>query len=54
VGEPNKTGEGSWYSDAYNWANFTGLLKGSYSGSYDINADCPRANVVYYLHQMDK
>ena len=54
VGEPNKTGQGTWWTDAYNWANFNSLLKGSYTGDYDINADCPRANVVYYLHQLVK
>ncbi|MBR0113803.1 MAG: leucine-rich repeat protein [Firmicutes bacterium] len=54
VGEPEKTGQGSWWADAFNWANFGGLLKGSYTGTYDVNADCPRANVVYYLHRMNK
>ncbi len=54
VGEPNKTGTGTWWTDAFNWANFGGLLAGSYTGEYDVNAECPRANVVYYLHQMNK
>ncbi|MBQ4180929.1 MAG: S-layer homology domain-containing protein [Firmicutes bacterium] len=51
-GEPDKTGEGSWYTDALNWAEKTGMLKGSYTGKYGVNADCPRANVVYYLYSM--
>ncbi len=53
AGEPDKTGEGSWYTDALNWAEKTGMLKGSYTGKYGVNVDCPRANVVYYLWQMD-
>ncbi|MBR0523237.1 MAG: S-layer homology domain-containing protein, partial [Firmicutes bacterium] len=52
VGKPGETGEGSWYSDALNWANKIGMLEGSYTGKYDVNADCPRANVVYYLYSM--
>ena len=51
VGEPNKTGAGTWWQDAYNWADSAGLLTGTYSGSYDINSDCPRANVVEYLYR---
>ncbi len=54
VGEPGKTGEGAWWQDAYDWADLKGLLTGSYEGKYDINAECPRANVVYYLWQMQK
>ncbi|MBQ5437626.1 MAG: S-layer homology domain-containing protein [Firmicutes bacterium] len=51
VGEPNKTGADIWWQDAYNWADSAGLLTGTYSGSYDINSDCPRANVVEYLYR---
>ncbi len=29
------------------------MLEGSYSGAYDVNADCSRANVVYYLWKME-
>ncbi|MBQ3578224.1 MAG: hypothetical protein II974_06135, partial [Firmicutes bacterium] len=51
MGEPGKTGEGSWWSDAYDWALREGLLAGTYTGAFDINADCPRCNVIEYLYR---
>ncbi|MBQ6014340.1 MAG: S-layer homology domain-containing protein [Firmicutes bacterium] len=51
MGEPGKTGEGSWWSDAYDWALREGLLAGTYTGTFDINADCPRCNVIEYLYR---
>ena len=53
VGEPNKSGQGAWWQDALDWADRSSLLSGSYTGAYDVNADCPRANVVYYLYIMN-
>ena len=53
MGEPGKTGQGTWYSDAYNWAYYNGLLDGSYSGTYDINGFCSRGSVVQYLYKYD-
>ena len=51
LGEPEKTGEGEWYTDAENWAKKNGLLDGTYTGDFDVNAGCPRANVVEYLYR---
>ena len=53
VGEPRKSGEGAWWQDALDWADRSSLLSGSYTGTYDVNADCLRANVVYYLYMMN-
>ncbi len=51
MGQPEKdVNAEKWYTDAYYWAKYNGLLKGSYSGNYDLNADCPRCNVIYYLY----
>ena len=54
LGEPGKTGEGEWYADAQKWATDAGLLDGTYDGEYDVNAGCPRANVVTYLYRYMK
>ncbi len=51
LGSPDKTGQGSWYSDAITWAEKSGLLKGTYNGTFNIEANCPRANVVEYLYR---
>lgn len=51
VGEPEKTGTGEWYSDALNWAKRGGFIEGTYTGEFDITAECPRANVVEYLYR---
>ena len=51
LGEPDKTGTGEWYSDSVAWAENGGLLGGTYTGEFDVNADCPRANVVTYLYR---
>ena len=50
-GEPEKTGEGEWYTDAVNWAEAGGLLDGIYEGEFDPTADCPRSDVVTYLYR---
>ncbi|MBQ1906648.1 MAG: S-layer homology domain-containing protein [Firmicutes bacterium] len=49
VGSPGKTGEGAWWADALSWAKSEKLLDGTYSGEFDVDAGCPRANVVEYL-----
>ncbi|MBQ3577769.1 MAG: S-layer homology domain-containing protein [Firmicutes bacterium] len=55
VGRPGDTGAektSQWYADALSWAEDSGLLEGTYSGTiYDVNALCPRANVVEYLYR---
>lgn len=51
LGEPGKTGNGTWYTDAYNWATLNQLLSGTFAGSFDINDQCPRKNVVTYLYR---
>ena len=52
MGEPKKTANpATWYTDAYNWAQKIGLLNGTYAGTFDINAECPRKNVVQYLYK---
>ena len=51
LGEEGKTGAGEWYTDAENWAKNGGLLEGTYTGTFDITAKCPRANVVTYLYK---
>ena len=51
LGEPEKTGEGEWYTDAENWAKKNGLLDGTYTGDFTVTAGCPRANVVEYLYR---
>ncbi|MBR0130197.1 MAG: hypothetical protein IJM08_02700 [Firmicutes bacterium] len=53
MGKPGETGEGSWWQDDYNWAEAQGMLTGSYSGTYEVNSECPRSNVVYYLWKME-
>ena len=51
LGEPEKTGEGEWFTDAENWAKKNGLLDGTYTGNFDGKAGCPRSNVVEYLYR---
>ena len=51
LGEESKTETGEWYSDAEDWAKNGGLLDGTYTGTFDIKANCPRANVVTYLYK---
>ena len=51
LGEEGKTGNGEWYTDAENWAKNGGLLEDTYTGTFDITAKCPRANVVTYLYK---
>lgn len=53
MGKSGETGEGAWWQDALNWAESQGMLDGSYSEEFDINAECPRANTVYYLWKME-
>lgn len=48
MGEPGKTGAGSWYADAESWARQSGLLDCT-AAAYSTNGDCPRSDVVYYL-----
>ena len=48
LGEPGKTGFGTWYEDAENWAVRNSLLDGT-AVSYSPDAECPRADVVFYL-----
>ena len=51
MGEPNKDANAEkWYTDAYYWAKYNDLLKGSYTGTYNLDANCPRCNVIYYLY----
>ncbi|MBR0139346.1 MAG: S-layer homology domain-containing protein [Firmicutes bacterium] len=42
-------GEDGWYQEAFDWARSGGILGESYTEDYDVTADCPRKNVVYYL-----
>ncbi len=42
-------GDDGWYQEALNWAKSKGILGDSYSSGYDVKADCPRKDVVYYL-----
>ena len=52
MGCPDKTDNpASWYSDAVNWADAHNMLKGTYTGTYNPNANCPRCNVVEYLYR---
>ncbi len=44
-------GEDGWYEEAFSWADNSEIIKGSFNGTYDVKADCPRKNVVYYLHR---
>jgi len=48
LGEPGKTGQGEWYTDAENWAKREGILAGT-SVAYTPFGDCPRSDVVFYL-----
>ena len=50
MGEPNKTGAGTWYMDAENWASQEGILSGT-STAYVSTDDCPRKDVVFYLYR---
>ena len=54
VGEPGKTGAGQWYSDALRWAEASGLLEGTYTGTFRAEKECPRCNVVEYLYRYMK
>ena len=54
AGEPQKSGLGPWWQDALDFAERKGLTADSYDGTFDEQADCTRANVVYYLWQMDR
>ena len=48
AGEPNKTGTGTWYTDAVNWANANKIITGT-AEVFNPSADCPRSDVVLYL-----
>lgn len=48
-GKPNDIG-GEWYEAAENWARDNDLLSGT-AKDYETTADCPRADVVYYLYK---
>ena len=50
LGQPGRTGQGTWYDDAVNWANGAGLLSGT-AQAFSPGADCPRADVVTYLYR---
>ena len=54
-GEPGKTGEGEWFTDAINWAKTSGLIEGTESDKADVSslnsADCPRSDVVTVLYR---
>ncbi|MBR0523242.1 MAG: S-layer homology domain-containing protein [Firmicutes bacterium] len=57
AGRPGDTGAektSEWYKDALDWARSSGFLNGTYSGDFNINGDCPRANVVEYLYRQNK
>ena len=55
VGEPGKTANpAAWYTDAYFWAGEHKLLTGTYTGTFDLNAPCPRENVVTYLYRYNE
>lgn len=47
AGEPGKTGQGAWYSDAVSWARGLSILDGT--TEYATGVDCPRRDVAYYL-----
>ena len=51
LGEPGKSGVGEWYTDALKWADSADILAGTYSDTFDIGGQCPRANVVTYLYR---
>ena len=51
VGTVKSTGNGEWYSEALDWAKTSGLVDRTYTGDFDVNAGCPRANVVTYLYR---
>ena len=53
VGKPGETEtyEGKqWFSDAERWGDESGCIYGT-AEAYATGADCPRADVVYYLWQ---
>ncbi len=57
VGRPVDTGAektNEWYRDALTWAMGSGMLDDTYTGTFDVNGDCPRANVVEYLYRHSK
>ncbi|MBO4915954.1 MAG: S-layer homology domain-containing protein [Oscillospiraceae bacterium] len=47
-GRPGDTGSAVWYADAEKWAKGKNLLAGT-AEAYATDADCPRADVVYYI-----
>lgn len=48
---PNATGQGAWYADALAWADLNGILDET-GAQTDINADCPRSDVVTFLYRI--
>ena len=55
IGSPNKDANATnWYDDAYYWAKYNGIINGSYTGTYNLQGSCPRANVVFYLYQYNQ
>ncbi len=55
MGEPEKDANAqSWWTDAYYWAKYNNLLKGSYTGTYKLDDNCTRANTVFYLYNYSK
>ncbi len=49
IGTVKSSSTGEWYSEALDWATANCLLDGTYTGDFDVNKGCPRANVVTYL-----
>ena len=51
VGKPDFTGEGLYYTDAFNWAEKNGYLENTYVEPFSANADCPRSSTIQYLYK---
>ncbi len=50
LGEPGKTGTGTWYEDSLNWATRESLLRDT-GAATSVNGQCPRRDVVTFLYR---
>lgn len=50
LGEQGKTGTGTWYEDALNWATRESLLRDT-GATTSVNGQCPRRDVVTFLYR---
>ena len=54
LGEPGDYNGPKWYSGAVEFAKENGLIDGAPAGELDVDAPCPRRDIVTYLYRAEK